>query len=196
MIEFGTHFHLKGNRIWSLRTGLHHGPWLYSMVQLDGPTSMVQFLKKSIYKALVGPWLGFNPMQNDLAPKNECVNFSNICPKRIFLKEKTKSSLVILLSSMVFTCLHFLKKSSKIPFSCHGPLLFFYQCTSLPSPTIKYVGRRLRTSSTTNHGFYKALGWLHGPWCKQPFTNNEWGKLTTTINMIFSVTNPNCRVEY
>jgi hypothetical protein len=24
------------------------------------------------------------------------------------------------------------------------------------------------TSSTTNHKFYKALGWLHGPWCKQP----------------------------
>ena len=24
---------------------------------------------------------------------------------------------------------------------------------------------KCRTSSTTNHGFYKALGQLHGPWC-------------------------------
>ena len=23
-------------------------------------------------------------------------------------------------------------------------------------------------SSITNHKFYKALGWLHGPWCKRP----------------------------
>ena len=27
----------------------------------------------------------------------------------------------------------------------------------------------LRTSSTTNHIFYRALGWLHCPWCKQPW---------------------------
>jgi hypothetical protein len=26
------------------------------------------------------------------------------------------------------------------------------------------------TSSTTNHKFYKTLGRLHGPWCKQPLS--------------------------
>ena len=29
------------------------------------------------------------------------------------------------------------------------------------------------TSSTTNHKFYRALGWLHGPWCKLL----KWNKL-------------------
>ena len=38
----------------ALRAGLHHGRWHFSMVWLDGPTSMVWFLKKSIYKAF-GP---------------------------------------------------------------------------------------------------------------------------------------------
>ena len=27
-----------------------------------------------------------------------------------------------------------------------------------------------RTSSTTDHKFYRALGQLHGPWCKQPLS--------------------------
>ena len=26
-------------------------------------------------------------------------------------------------------------------------------------------------NSTSNHKFYRALGQLHGPWCKQPITN-------------------------
>ena len=25
-----------------------------------------------------------------------------------------------------------------------------------------------KSSSTSNPTFYKAVGWLHGPWCKQP----------------------------
>ena len=31
----------------------------------------------------------------------------------------------------------------------------------------------LRTSSIANHTFYKALGWLHGPWCNNPYTNSS-----------------------
>jgi hypothetical protein len=31
-----------------------------------------------------------------------------------------------------------------------------------------------RTSSTTNHIFFKALGWLHGPRCKQPLSYDYW----------------------
>ena len=31
------------------------------------------------------------------------------------------------------------------------------------------------TSSTTNHKFYRALGRLHGPWCKQPLRNKKIG---------------------
>ena len=30
------------------------------------------------------------------------------------------------------------------------------------------------TSSTTNHIFFRALGWLHGPRCKQPLSYNYW----------------------
>ena len=29
------------------------------------------------------------------------------------------------------------------------------------------------TSSTTNHIFYRALGRLHGPWCKQPLLESD-----------------------
>jgi hypothetical protein len=32
-----------------------------------------------------------------------------------------------------------------------------------------------KTSSTTNHIFYRTLGWLHGPWWKQPLTNHILG---------------------
>ena len=33
----------------------------------------------------------------------------------------------------------------------------------------------LGTSSTTNYFSYKALGWLHGPWCKQPLSGPRLG---------------------
>ena len=64
------------------------------------------FLKKSITKPL-GPSLGVNRMwtkRNDHATKSECVDFFNICPKRVVLKEgRKKSSLIFRLSSFVFT---------------------------------------------------------------------------------------------
>ena len=35
-----------------------------------------------------------------------------------------------------------------------------------------------RTSSTTNHKFYKALGQPHGPWCKEPLSSSAFTKCT------------------
>ena len=38
---------------WNVKSD--HGRWLFSMIRLDSPTSMVRFLKESIYKAF-GPF--------------------------------------------------------------------------------------------------------------------------------------------
>jgi hypothetical protein len=80
----------------------YHGLWPFSMVQLDGPTSMVRFLQKSnkVTKPL-GPSLGRRmwTKRNDHAPKSECAHFLIYTQKGNF--EKT-SSLTILLSSLVF----------------------------------------------------------------------------------------------
>ena len=55
------------------------GPWKKAF--FHGLTSWSDFLKKAIYKVF-GPSLGVNRMwtkRNDLAPKNECGDFFNIC---------------------------------------------------------------------------------------------------------------------
>ena len=39
----------------------------------------------------------------------------------------------------------------------------------------------LGTSSIANHKFYKALGQLHGPWCKHPQDTNTWLEWTTLV---------------
>jgi hypothetical protein len=74
--------------------------WLFSMVQLDGPTLMVRFIEKINLQSHWAPHKGINRMwtkRNDHAPKNECDNFFYICSKRAILKIKIK--LIILLSS-------------------------------------------------------------------------------------------------
>ena len=68
------------------------------MVQL----SWSNFLKNQFTKPL-GPSLGLSRMwtkRNDHAPKSECVDFFNICPKKAVLKKN--SSLTILFSSLKF----------------------------------------------------------------------------------------------
>jgi hypothetical protein len=78
----------------------------FKMVQVHGPTSMVQLLRKIVLKALA-PSLGVNQMwtkKNDRAPKSECVDFFNTCPKRAILKEfKFDHSLVFSWASLVFS---------------------------------------------------------------------------------------------
>ena len=74
---------------------LDHEGWPFSMVQLDGPTSMVRFLKKAIYKA-------FGPLtrcihrmwtkRNDHAPKSECVDFLIYAQKGQFWKKNLKKN--------------------------------------------------------------------------------------------------------
>ena len=62
---------------------------------------MVRFIDNQFTKPS-GPSLGVNRMwtkKNDHAPKNECADFFNTCPKRAPLK-KIKSCLTILLSSL------------------------------------------------------------------------------------------------
>ena len=66
-----------------------HGRWVFAMVRLDSPTSMVQFLKNNQFTKILGPSLVVNRMRfkrNDLAPKSKYV-FFNICPKGIVLKK-------------------------------------------------------------------------------------------------------------
>ena len=81
----------------SLRVSLHHGPevepWkmAFSMFQLDGPTSMVWFLEKWIYKAF-GPLTRCKPNVDQeewpCIKKWMCWFFWNTRPKRVVLKDK------------------------------------------------------------------------------------------------------------
>ena len=72
-------------------------PWkiVFSMLRLDGPTSMVCFLKHQFTKPL-GPSLSVNSVwikKNDQTPKSECVNFLNMPEKGGFEKIKFDHSL-------------------------------------------------------------------------------------------------------
>ena len=84
---------------WTMRGGLF--PWSYLMVQLP----WYDFLK-NWYTNPWGPSLGVNGMclkKNGHAPKNECADFFNICPKRTVWKKNKKTkktSLTILLYSL------------------------------------------------------------------------------------------------
>ena len=72
----------------------------FSMVQFDGPTSMVRFFKNQFTESL-GPSPGVNQMwtkRYDHASKYECFDFFNIYSKKLVLNLK-KSSVINLLSS-------------------------------------------------------------------------------------------------
>ena len=63
------------------------GPW--KMAFFHGPITMVRFLKNQYTKPL-GPSLGVNQMwvkRNDHAPKSQCVDLFNVCPKRAVLRK-------------------------------------------------------------------------------------------------------------
>ena len=65
------------------------GPW--KMVILHGSTSMVRYFKKKRFIKYLGFSLGVNQMwikRNDHAPKSECVDFSNIRPKKVVSEKK------------------------------------------------------------------------------------------------------------
>ena len=96
-----------------------HGRWPFPMVRLDGPTSMVRFLKKSIHKAF-GPLTRckLNVDQEEWScTKSGCVDLKNtyIRLKKVVKKNiKFDHSLVSSWASLVFTCLHFLLNVSKM----------------------------------------------------------------------------------
>ena len=69
-----------------------HGPNFHNLI----------FFLNQFAKCL-GPSLGVNRMwtkKNDHAPKNECADFLNICPKKENLKRKNSS--LIIFFSLVF----------------------------------------------------------------------------------------------
>ena len=108
------------------------GPW-----KDHGPTFMVWFLKNSVYKAF-GPLTRCKlDVDREEWPciKGKCVDFFNICPKRVVLKRKKRSSLTIPLSSLVFI-FSSPKKTHSIfiitSFLCHGPLSFSTIALHLP----------------------------------------------------------------
>ena len=122
---------------WTMK--LDHGRWPFSMVRLDGPTSMVQFLKKSIYKAF-GPLTRCKPnVDQEEWPftKSECADFFNIHPKREVMKKfKFDHSLVFIFTSPRNISLKIYYNIISLPWD----LAFFYWSTSLASPTAKLVG--------------------------------------------------------
>ena len=87
-------------------------------------------------QSLLSPSIGVSQLwtkRNDHAPKSECADYFNICPKKgSFEKLKFDHSFVF----YYFHLLFFQKKSLKIYYSnilCHGPLVFFYHSTSFAS---------------------------------------------------------------
>ena len=80
---------------------LDHGKWPIPMVQLDGPTPMIQFLKMINLQSLLGLSL-VNQIwttRNDHAPKSDCVDFFDLCPKKDYKKNKVRPFFSLLLSS-------------------------------------------------------------------------------------------------
>ena len=105
----------------------------------DGLFPWSNFFPKIKIRKPLGPSVGVNQMwtqRNDHASNSDCVDFCNICPKKVLLKEKKKKlSLTILLSSLVFI-FSFPPKNKNIfpyhnnicppwalPFSTRAPLL-------------------------------------------------------------------------
>jgi hypothetical protein len=110
-------------------------PWSGLLVQL--PWSGFQ---KDQFTKPLGPSLGVNQMwtkRSDHAPKSECVDIFNICPKKAILREEIKFD-----HSLVFYCLHLLFPPKQIPpkkmiistFLCHGPLPFSIRAPLLLLP--------------------------------------------------------------
>ena len=90
----GLHVYTMDHEVGPWKMAIFHGP-------IDGPTFMIRFLKKSIYKASLGVnrmWTKGNDHKN-----NECADFLTCLSKTDSLGNY--SSLAILLS---FSCLHFL----------------------------------------------------------------------------------------
>ena len=104
----------------------HHGRWPFPKVRLHGPTSVVQFLKKPIYKAF-GPLTTCKPNVDQeewpCIKKWMCWIFKYMSRKGIF--EKKESSLTILLPFFVHVFSSPKKKSLNI---------FYYNNISLPRP--------------------------------------------------------------
>ena len=113
---------------WTMKSD--HGRQHFSMVQLP----LYDFWKKQFTKPL-GPSLGVNQMwtkRKNHAPKSECADFFNICPKKAVLKKFDHS--------FVFFCLRLVFPNNKsinyyyyyynniylpwpLPFSTRAPLL-------------------------------------------------------------------------
>ena len=71
---------------WTMKS--NHGRWLFSVVRLHGPISVVRFFRNQFTKPL-GPSLGVNQMwtmRSDHAPKKECAQFCNMCPKKAIMR--------------------------------------------------------------------------------------------------------------
>ena len=115
---------------WTMKS--NHGRWPFCMVQLDGPTSMVWFLKKLIYKAF-GPFTRYksNVDQEEWpCTKSKCVDISSIWPKKGSFEKH--SSLTILLSSSSLPQKTFNWKFIITSFLYHRPLLIFIRAPLLP----------------------------------------------------------------
>ena len=156
------------------------------MVQLDGPTSMVCFLEKSIYKAF-GP-LTRCTKRNDHAPKSERADFLNTFPKMSILRKKNSLSLTILLSTSSLPRKSKNKKLSKfyynkisLPWALAFFLLEHLFCFSFTSfansvepcqwimQALKYVFWRSRTSWSIR----PFVPWCKLKWSRAVFNNQS-----------------------
>ena len=69
---------------WTMEDGMF--PWF---------DFVVRCLEKPIYNAFGPLTLGLNQMwtkKDGRAPKSECVDFLDVCPKKVVLRKKTKGS--------------------------------------------------------------------------------------------------------
>ena len=108
-------------------------PW--KMAFFHGPTFVIRFLKKTIYKTF-GPLTKYKP--NVDQEEWPCWIFKYM-PKMLVLKRiKFDHSLVFPCLHLLFPQNHFIKKIHNI-IICHGPLPFFYWSTYFASHTIKLV---------------------------------------------------------
>ena len=75
------------------------------------PFPWSNFFSKIKIRKPLGPSVGVNQMwtqRNDHASNSDCVDFCNICPKKVLLKEKRKKEKTKFDHSLVFSCLHLL----------------------------------------------------------------------------------------
>ena len=145
--------------------------------------------------------LGVNRMwtkRNDCAPKSECVDFYNICPKRVFLDFFPSST--ILLSSLVFSFFTSTKnplkshyKNISLPWAIAFFLLKHLFCLSHRKThwimSVDNVGLKICILGTSN----SMVTLIFFPWCKLKWSRNELNNQSQILQGLGRLHGPWCK---